>query len=194
MPGRRRLAPLLAAAGFAALSLAACDGHGDGETARLAARQAAIDPPQLWQAQAVVGRGIVLRTVRICADQKLRDSFQRAEPEVNAEPCRTFGPVVTSPGLYALRCTAEGHRFGVTVTTRGDMERAFEVNYSVAPLDLDRGPFIQTVRYRALGACPRGWRIGDQTEVDSKGAPIRPAAEGQGFAGASANGVPSLPS
>jgi hypothetical protein len=190
MPRRRRLAPLLAA-GFAALGLAACDARGD--TARIAARQAAIDPPQLWQAQAVVGRGIVMRTVRICADRKLRDSFLRAEPEVNAEPCRALGPVVTKPGLYALRCTAEGHRFGVTVTTRGDMDRAFEVSYAVEPLDLDRGPFVQTVRYRALGPCPTGWRIGDQAEVDAKGAPVH-AGETDQVAGAPPNGVPSLPS
>lgn len=192
MPGRgRRPAPLLAAA-FAAVGLAACDAGGD--TARIAARQAAIDPPQLWQAQAVIGRGIVMRTVRICADQKLRDSFRRAEPEVNAEPCRALGPVVTKPGLYALRCAAGGHRFGVTVTTRGDMDRAFEVRYAVAPLDLDRGPFVQTVRYRALGACPAGWRIGDQTEVDSKGVPIRSAPGDQNFAGSRRDGIPSLPS
>jgi len=113
---------------------------------------------------------------------------------VNAEPCRTFGPTVTKPGLYALRCTAEGHRFGVTVTTRGDMERAFEVNYSVAPLDLDRGPFIQTVRYRALGPCPAGWRIGDQTEVDAKGMPVRTGAGDESLAGSRPGGVPSLPS
>ena len=192
MSGRGSLAPLLAAA-TAALGLAGCDGMGDGETARLAARQAALDPPQRWQAQSVVGRGIVMRTGRSCADQKLRDSFLRAEPEVNAEPCRTLGPVVTKPGLYALRCTAEGHRFGVTVTTRGDMDRAFEVSYAVAPLDLDRGPFVQTVRYRALGACPGGWHIGDQTEVDAKGAPIRSGPTDQ-LAGARPDGIPSLPS
>jgi hypothetical protein len=189
--GRGSLAPAIA---FAALALAACDGRGDGEAARLAVRQAMLDPAQLWQAQAVIGRGIVMRTVRICADQKLRDSFQRAEPQVNAEPCRALGPVVTGPGLYALRCTAEGHRFGVTVTTRGDMTRAFEVNYSVAPLDVDRGPFIQTVRYRALGPCPRGWRIGDQAEVDAKGVPLRSEAMDQGFARPSPDGVPGLPS
>jgi hypothetical protein len=193
MPGHGRLAPFLAAAA-AALALAACDGRGDGEEARLAARQAALDPPQLWQAQAVIGRGIVLRTVRICADQKLRDSFQRAEPEVNAEPCRAFGAVVTEPGLYALRCTAAGHRFGVTVTTRGDMDRAFEVSYAVAPLDLDRGPFIQKVRYRMLGACPAGWRIGDQSEVDAKGAPVPSGVADQDLAGARSGGVPALPS
>lgn len=193
MPRRGRPAPILAA-GFAALGVVACDGRADSEEARLLARQAALDPAQLWQAQAVVGRGIVMRTVRICADRKLRDSFQRAEPEVNAEPCRALGPAVTGPGLYALRCTAGGHRFGVTVTTRGDMDRAFEVNYSVAPLDLERGPFIQTVRYQVLGPCPRGWRIGDQTEVDSKGVPIRSEAAREGFAGAGSGGVPSLPS
>jgi hypothetical protein len=193
MPGRGPLAPILAA-GLVALGLAACDGRGDGEEARLAARQAAIDPPRMWEAKAVIGRGIVMRTVRICADQKLRDSFQRAEPEVNAQPCRTLGPVVAKPGLYALRCAAEGHRFGVTVTTRGDMDRAFEVRYSVAPLDVERGPFIQTVRYRLLGACPTGWHIGDQTEVDATGAPIPSAAAGQDVAGARPDTIPALPS
>ncbi|THD74217.1 MAG: hypothetical protein E7812_17940 [Phenylobacterium sp.] len=190
MLGRGHIAPLLPAA--LALTLGACDDQGD--AARLTARQALLDPARLWQAQEVVGRGIVMRTVRICADQKLRDSFQRAEPEVNAEPCRTLGPVVTRPGLYALRCRAEGHRFGVTVTTRGDTDRAFEVSYAVTPLDLERGPFVQTVRYRLLGTCPAGWRIGDQAEVDAAGAPMPPGTADPNAAGAKPGAVPGLPS
>ena len=196
MAGRRH-APLfaagLAALAVAALGLAGCDGRGDGEAARLAARQAALDPLRLWEAKAVIGHGIVMRTVRICADAKLRDSFQRAQPQVNAEPCRTLGPVVAKPGLYALRCVADGQRFGVTVTTRGDMDRAFEVRYSVAPLDQERGPFSQTVRYKLLGPCPAGWRIGDEAEVDATGAPILSGAD-QDFAGVSPGAVPDHPS
>jgi hypothetical protein len=74
--------------------------------------------------------------------------------------------VVSKPGLYALRCEVGGHRFGVTVTSRGDPERDFQVSYALRPLDLDRGPFVQTVRYHLVGRCPPGWRIGDQAEVD----------------------------
>jgi hypothetical protein len=185
VPGR--LASLVFA-GLAGLAVFACDGPS--EEAQLLTRQEAIDPPRLWEAKALIGRGIVLRTVRICADQKLRDSFRRAEPQVNSEPCRTVGPVVATPDLYALRCTAEGHRFGVTVTTRGDFDRAFEVSYSVAPLDLERGPFVQTVRYRLIGRCPIGWRIGDQREVDAAGTPVPPGETG----GPRPGGVPALPS
>lgn len=155
---RRAVPALIAAAG--ALNLAACD-LGD-DHGRLAARQALVDPPRLWLAEVMGPNGAPTRTVQVCADQSLRDGFARAQPEVNHQPCRATSEIVSKPGLYALRCEAVGQSFGVTVTSRGDMRRDFTVRYALTPLDSGRAAYVNTLRYRLLGPCPAGWRIGDQ--------------------------------
>ena len=158
-PPLRRLAPAVAAA-VGALNLAACDG-GAAE-ARLKARQAQLDPPHLWLAEIIGPGGTATRVVQVCADQKLHDGFARAEPEVNHQPCRATSPVVSKPGLYALKCEAVGQSFAVTVTTQGDPGRDFTVRYALTPLDSGRGAYVNTLRYRLLGPCPTDWRIGDE--------------------------------
>lgn len=153
----RRLALLFATA---AVGLAACDSADT--IARLLRRQDAVDPPKLWLAQGVWPSGRVYRSTQVCADTALRDGFLRADPAVNGQACRPISERVEKPGLYAVRCTALSQEFGVTVTTSGDVKRDFTVRYALTPLDTGRGPFVQTVHYRLLGACPKGWRIGDQ--------------------------------
>lgn len=158
----RRLAPALLA-GLCALNLAGCDGSSS--AARLTARQAQAEPPRLWLAQSLGPTGQVTRSLEVCADQHLREGFVRAEPEVNGNACFAISPVVSKPGLYALRCEAEGQSFAVTVTSHGDLRRDFQVRYALTPLDRGRGPFIQTIRYRLAGTCPAGWKIGDQARA-----------------------------
>jgi len=152
--------------GLCVLNLSACDGMS--ADARLAARQAKIDPPRLWLAESLGPTGAVTRTLDVCADRGLREGFARAQPEVNGEPCRAISPTVSKPGLYALRCEAMGQSFAVTVTSQGDPQRDFRVRYALTPLDRGRGPFVQTIRYRVLGACPEGWKIGDQARPDGR--------------------------
>jgi hypothetical protein len=153
------------ASGLGVLTLAACD---PGSTmARLTARQAQIDPPRLWRAESLSPSGRATRITEVCADEKLYEGFARADPEVNGVPCRAISPVVVKPGLYALRCEAIGYTFAVAVTTQGDLQRNFLVRYALTPLDVGRGPFVQTLRYRLVGACPAGWRIGDQAAPQS---------------------------
>jgi hypothetical protein len=152
------------AAGACALNLAACDLAPGG--AGLAARQARIDPPRLWLAEAERPSGKVFGAVEVCADSALHEGFARADPEVNGQPCRAVSPIVSKPGLYAMRCEAVGQSFAVTVTSQGDLGRDFRVRYALTPLETGRGPFVQTLRYRLLGACPAGWRIGDQAPAD----------------------------
>jgi hypothetical protein len=142
----------------------------DATIARLQARQARIDPPGLWLAEALSPSGHTTRQIAVCADAKLREGFARADPEVNGEPCRAISPVVEKPGLYALRCEAVGYTFAATVTARGDLKRDFQVRYALKALDTGRGPFVQTLRYRLVGACPAGWKIGDT--VEASGAPL----------------------
>lgn len=156
-------APALAAAA-SALNLAACD-LAPGAVG-LAARQAQIDPPRLWLAEAVGPSARVFRAVEICADRGLQEGFARADPEVNDQPCRATSPIVSKPGLYAMRCEAVGQSFAVAVTSQGDLQRDFKVRYALTPLETGRGPFVHTLRYRLLGSCPAGWRIGDQGPSD----------------------------
>ena len=152
-----RLALLLTAC---ALGLAGCD---SGDTiARLLARQDKIDPPKLWLAEGLGPTHWVHRRTQVCADSAMREGFARAEPEVNGQVCRATSDQVQKPGLYAMRCEALGEAFGVTVTSRGDARRDFTVRYALTSLDTGRGPFVQTVRFRLVGPCPKGWRIGDQ--------------------------------
>jgi hypothetical protein len=154
-----RLAPALGAA-VLALNLAACDLAPD--AARIFQRQAQIDPPRLWLAEAIGPSPPSFRAVQVCADRSLQDGFVRADPEVNNQPCRATSPVVSKPGLYAMRCEAVGETFAVTVTARGDLRRDFQVRYALTSLDTGREPFVQTMHYRLIGPCPAGWRIGDQ--------------------------------
>jgi hypothetical protein len=169
-PVGRRLAPAMAVVGLLALGLGplglyACDPTA--AMARLAERQARIDPPRLWLAESLSPSGRATRVTEVCADTKLYEGFARADPEVNGQPCRATSPVVERPGLYALRCEAIGYTFAVAVTTKGDLNRNFQVRYALTPLDAGRGPFVQTLRYRLVGACPAGWRIGDQSKPQS---------------------------
>jgi hypothetical protein len=130
--------------------------------ARLLDRQNRIDPPKLWIAEGLSPSGHVYRATAVCADKALHDGFGRANPEVNGQVCRPTSDIVDKPGLYAVRCTALNQEFGVTVTTTGDPSRDFTVRYTLTALESGRGPFVQTVRYQLAGACPRGWKIGDE--------------------------------
>lgn len=142
---------LLALAG--SLALGACDGR---------PRAAATS---LWLAESLGPTGRVHRRTEVCADGALREGFERPEPVVNGEACRTSGKVVERPGLRASRCKALGRSFGVTVTARGDPARDLTMRYALTPMDGGGGPLIQTVRYRLIGVCPRGWRPGDERDA-----------------------------
>ncbi|HEX3699139.1 MAG TPA: hypothetical protein VHV27_00540 [Phenylobacterium sp.] len=155
----RRLAPALLAAAWT-LNLAACDQAGT-ERAFLA-RQAQVDPPKLWLAQTLGPKGEVARSQTVCLDRALHDSLIRADAQVSGEPCRPLGAPVSRPGFYGLRCEAASRRFAITAASRGDLARDFTVFYAAAWLDSPGSSAMRTTRYRLVGRCPPGWRIGDQ--------------------------------
>ena len=65
-------------------------------------------------------------------------------------------------GLYAVRCDLAGRRFGLTVNRSGDPEADVTVRIAMKALD-GTGDEARTVRrFRKVGPCPAGWRIGDQ--------------------------------
>jgi len=143
---------------FAVTLLAACDGPA-GTAARMNARQLAVDPPRLWMIETVAPRGGPASYV--CADTPMREGFARTRPEIDGAECRATARPVVRPGQSALRCQANGRGFAFSTQTRGDLTRDFELTVAVTSLDRTLGPAATTRRFRRLGACPAGWRIGD---------------------------------
>jgi hypothetical protein len=68
---------------------------------------------------------------------------------------------VVKPGLFAVRCNANGHRYGESVATVGDPARDFRLVFSVVSLDQKDVSIRQARRFRRVGPCPTGWRVGD---------------------------------
>lgn len=151
--------PRGAALALTLLALAACRAPASPE-ARIAARQASMDPPQLWLAE-VVGGGEG-GAVFVCADDRVRQGLAAARAEVNGVPCESIGNPVEQRGLYAQRCKAGGVRYGLHVTTDGDRARDFRVSFGLQALDVPAPAVRQIRRYRMIGPCPAGWAIGDQ--------------------------------
>jgi hypothetical protein len=144
------------------LSLAACNGA-DTE-ARILARQRALEPPQLWLVQAVGRTGATTASTFVCADTAVRDTFSRTRTEVNGQPCRDVTAPLLQERQWSLRCQVNGRMFAVSAQTVGDVTQDFRLDFALTPLA--HAPGDQTVReslrFRQVGACPAGWRIGDQ--------------------------------
>jgi hypothetical protein len=168
---------VLAIAGMFALAagiFAAGAGVPDTET-KILARQQAIDPPQLWRVDALSADGAVRASVFVCADTSLREAFVRTRAEVNGEICKdTTSPVLKENG-WALRCQAHGWPFAVSATTVGDPQQDFRLNFGLTQLyylPTANDPPAMSVRqsrhFRRIGACPTGWRIGDQAKPGHK--------------------------
>ena len=149
------------AAVLLALSLAGCKAAPD-TTAQIRARQQAIDPLQLWLVEAIDGAGRVQGRAYVCADTAVRETFLRARAEIDGEPCLDDAGPVVRPGLWTVRCRAQGRRFAVSAMTTGDPARDFRLDFALPPLDHATGAARQTRRFRQVGPCPAGWNIGDQ--------------------------------
>jgi hypothetical protein len=150
----RWLAPVLS------LVLMACSAA-DRE-ARLKAQADAIDPPALWRVEVVDAGGAPAAALLVCANGDLVDGFRRANAEVSGELCLTLDGAVDRPGLYASRCVLNGRRFSVSVAQSGDPERDFTAAFAMTALDGSGLGARQVRRFRRIGPCPEGWRIGDQ--------------------------------
>jgi hypothetical protein len=158
-----------AASGAAALvmGLAAC--HAAPATAdRLIARQKAIDPPQLWLAQVLGEAGTVKGSVFVCADTALREGFTRARAEIDGHPCVDSTSWRVKPNGWTLRCNASGRQWSESSVTVGDLQQDFVVDFALTESWVFNNDTPQSVRqmrrYRHIGACPTGWRIGDQAK------------------------------
>jgi hypothetical protein len=172
MPAPGRIAVLLVLLG----GLGACDAGRATET-QIRARQQTIDPPQLWLVQVVGERGAATASVFVCADSSLREAFVRARAEVNGAPCRDTTPPIVRVNAWSLRCEANGEAYAVSTATYGDLTQDFRLNFALTPLAHIPGvdTVRQTERFRRMGACPDGWRIGDQARPGRKPRKTRPA-------------------
>ena len=154
-PRARWFAPLLL------LALSACEAPD--VQARLEARQAAYDPPQLWRVQALGDGGAVTGEILVCTDSSMRAGFNRADAEtMDGRPCRPRRDPVERPGLYANRCELDGHPFGMTVNRTGDPDRDFTVAVALRALYGAGAASRQIRHFQKVGACPAGWEIGHQ--------------------------------
>jgi len=91
----------------------------------------------------------------------MREGFARTRPEIDGVECRATAKPVVRPGLSALRCQADGRSFAFSSETRGDLTRDFQLTIAVTALERTLGPAATIRRFRRLGPCPVGWRIGD---------------------------------
>ena len=148
----------------ALLLVGACDAAPD-TAAQLLARQQALDPPRLWRIETLADGGKIVGVSFVCADTPLSQTFARVHAEVGGTPCRTRSGPVTHDGLSTLRCIAQGWNYEVSSQTSGDLTRDFRLAVTVIPLGRDLGSGRQLRRFQRLGACPSGWRIGDQADA-----------------------------
>ena len=132
--------------------------------ARWVQRQARVDPLTLWRVE-VVDAAEPAPAVLVCADSVLHRGFQDARPNLGGERCAVVGDPVVQGASRSLRCVSGGQRFAVVSSVTGDVSSDFTVRMHAAPAG--GRSFVQTRKYRRLGGCPEGWRIGDHT--DAKG-------------------------
>jgi len=151
------------------LGLAACDTRGD-TTSQILARQRAIDPPQLWLVQVIAAKPTQPAAVFVCADTSLRESFVRARAEIDGQVCQDTTTPILKEHEWVLSCRAHGRGFAVSASTVGDLDRDFRLNFALTPLfnKTSVGTVSQSRRFRLVGACPAGWRIGDQAKPGHK--------------------------
>lgn len=120
-------------------------------------------PPALWRVEVVEDSGGQTGIVQICANPELISAFTRVEPNVNGQPCETYGKVIKdSADEHIERCEAGGLRYGLYVTTTRKSADDFTVRFALQPLQAAGGKVVQARRYQRLGDCPAGWKAGDQ--------------------------------
>jgi hypothetical protein len=151
-------------------SLAGCDlGEPSRMSERIEARQAQQQPPELWRVEQIRRDGAIQGVVQVCVAPVHLVGFRRPAAEVNGQPCVTYGPAVSTDEVFATSCAVGAIPFKLRVTTKGDTAEAFETWFSLTPVADVSSTAVQDRRYRRLGACPTGWRIGQQKVLQAGG-------------------------
>jgi len=146
----------------------------DGATAPQAATPVPEPAPgvaQLWQVDALDDGGRPQSTVLACVDDALREQFLATRAKVNGRPCMDITPPGQKSHGWVLRCQTQGRWFTLSSTSTGDETHDFRLEVDMTPVFPDLGTVRQTRRFRRLGPCPAGWRIGDQAKPGER--PVR---------------------
>ncbi|MGC1305251.1 MAG: hypothetical protein WA840_23015 [Caulobacteraceae bacterium] len=154
--------PVRPLAWIALLGLGGCDdGRSASADAFWRARQAALDPPQLWSV-AVVEAPHPGRPVLLCADTRLRSGFVRGDPAIGERSCARIGEEKRTALGLGFDCQLDGTTYRVWSAAAGDLKRDFTTHVSIQPAEGGTG-YVHSLRFRHLGACPPGWNVGDST-------------------------------
>src|ERR1700761_7827470 len=154
---------MTAAAALLTLSLGACDAAQPPQ-AEATAPDAPTGPSQLWQVDVLGANSKPQETVLACVDDGLREQFVMTRAKVNGHACIDITPPGQKSRGWALRCQNQGRWFTVSSSTTGDETHDFRLEMAMTPVFPDLGTMRQVRRFRRLGVCPPGWRIGDQAK------------------------------
>jgi hypothetical protein len=148
------------------LALGACDSWRGART-QAAAPTAEPAPRQLWLVQAIGEDGAHLTSRYICTDAALRESFQRPPARVKGRPCEDITMPALKDNAWFVRCLIGEQTFAITASTVGDPSEDFLFDFAVTPIAIygigKAGPPVRDIRrFRRIGPCPEGWRVGDR--------------------------------
>jgi hypothetical protein len=156
-PARVALAALLL------LALAACD-VAQSQQVQAAAPEPPTGPSQLWQVDVIGAGGKPEATMLACVDDELRKQFLATRAKVNGGGCVDITQPVEKSRGWALRCQTQGRWFTISSAATGDETHDFRLDVAMTPVFPEMGTAHQIRRFRRLGPCPAGWRIGDQAK------------------------------
>jgi hypothetical protein len=131
------------------------------------AAPAVAERPKLWSIEVMDGDKALSR-VDICADSALQKGFTRPAPEVNGQSCDRLRAPIETADAYSLRCHVGDRYYRARAETTGDRARDFTVAMTVKRQDRKEPMYEQVRRYRLVGACPAGWRVGDSAAPGDK--------------------------
>jgi len=142
-----------------ALALAACKPAPQAVSAKI---PAAAEPPALWSIETTEGAAAA-KTVLICADKAVHESFGHSLPEANGQPCQLVGRMpVQKDEVFAARCRIGPDLFIVRSAATGDKDSDFVVDTLMETNTREARRFEYHLRFRKVGAsCPEGWGAGD---------------------------------
>jgi hypothetical protein len=149
------------------LTLSACDAAQTPE-AQAAAADAPGGPSQLWQVDVIGEDGKPSATALACVDDALREQFMMARAKVNGRKCMDITPPGQKARGWMLRCQTGGRWFNLSSAATGDETHDFTLDVAMTPVFPELGTVRQVRRFRRIGACPPGWRIGDQARPGEK--------------------------
>lgn len=144
----------------ASLFLIGCEPHSSTDASpRQSARPS---PPQLWSI-GISGNQVESRSIQICADERVRSGFTSFTIAVGKQPC--IAAEIKIHGMDKnYRCKIGDNEFGVSTTVTGDIDHEFTVSSTAINLDTRNTVYNRILRFRLLGACPAGRKVGQATD------------------------------